>query len=322
MSRAWRIEYAGAYYHLMSRGNQGANIFYDDNDRQMMLDTLGEFSERFNIDIFAYVLMSNHYHLLVRTKSANLIRSMHWLGTTYTQRFNIRHMRKGHLFQGRYKSILVENDAYLLQLSYYIHRNPLRAEMVKELFDYRWSSYKCYAFGEKPPKWLSMSLILSQFEGDGDSHNSYRGKVQQYAREEERLWEEFRYGLTVGSTQFIETIRSKYLPADPQPFMPQQRYLAKYIDVEGFVKKVGKLLNYNIMINSGKSRLSGPEKDKRDLLIYCLWRSGKLTNEQIGRFFSVSYSAVSHAVSSIKSRLKVDQALVEILGRINSQFKL
>ena len=137
MSRAWRIEYAGAYYHLLSRGNQGANIFYDDKDRQMMLDILGQFAERFKIDIFAYVLMSNHYHLLIRTNAANLIRAMHWLGTTYTQRFNTRHKLTGHLFQGRYKSILVENDAYLLRLSYYIHRNPLRANMVKELSEYR-----------------------------------------------------------------------------------------------------------------------------------------------------------------------------------------
>ncbi len=119
-------------------------------------------SERFEIDVFAYVLMGNHYHILLRTRRANLKKAMHWFGTTYTQRFNRRHSRSGHLFQGRYKSIIVQNDAYLLQLSYYIHRNPLRAGIVKRLTDYRWSSYKVYAYGHKTPKWLSTELILSQ----------------------------------------------------------------------------------------------------------------------------------------------------------------
>ena len=322
MSRAWRIEYAGAYYHLMSRGNQGDNIFYDDKDRQVMLDTLGEFSERYDIDIFAYVLMSNHYHLLVRTKSANLIRAMHWLGTTYTMRFNTRHQRKGHLFQGRYKSILVENDAYLLQLSYYIHRNPLRAKMVDDLSDYHWSSYQYYAYGEKPPEWLSINLILSQFVEEYDSHKSYRVKVRQYAEKEKRLWEDFQNDLTLGSGEFVEAIRSKYLPTHPKPVMPQQIHIAKSIDSESFVREVGRMLDCNMRLYLEKHRLRGAEKDKRDLLLYCLWSSGKLTNEQIGHYFSLSYSAVSHSVRAIKSKMECDKALVEKFRMINSQFKL
>jgi REP element-mobilizing transposase RayT len=103
----------------------------------LFLGTIGRMSERFDNDIFAYVLMDNHYHLLLRTPKANLSRSMQWLGTTYTRRFNLEHFQSGHLFQGRYKSILVENDAYLMQLSYYIHNNPLRAGIVKRLIDYR-----------------------------------------------------------------------------------------------------------------------------------------------------------------------------------------
>ena len=96
----------------------------------------------FEIELFSYVLMSNHYHLLLRTRRANLSRAMHWFAGTYTRRFNNRHGRSGHLFQGRFKSILVENDAYILQLSCYIHRNPLRAGLVKRLADYPWSSYR------------------------------------------------------------------------------------------------------------------------------------------------------------------------------------
>ena len=123
--RQWRIEFEGALYHILSRGNEQRDIFLEDDDRNCFLDVLGEMSERFAVDIFAYVLMDNHYHLLLRTREPNLSKSMQWMGTTYTRRFNLNHFRSGHLFQGRYKSIIVENDAYLVRLSCYIHRNPL-----------------------------------------------------------------------------------------------------------------------------------------------------------------------------------------------------
>ena len=129
MARAWRIAFEGALYHVLSRGNEKRDIFYGDDDRRLFLDTLGDMAQRFEIEVFVYVLMDNHYHLLLRTRRANLSRAMQWLGVTYTNRFNARHSRSGHLFQGRFKNMLVQNDAYLLQLSYYIHRNPLRAKM-------------------------------------------------------------------------------------------------------------------------------------------------------------------------------------------------
>ena len=117
MGRAWRIEYEGALYHILSRGNEQKEIFYDNQDRLQFLETLGEMSERYKMDIFAYVLMGNHYHLLLRTNRANLSKAVQWFGVTYTRRFDIRHFRTGHLFQYRFKIILVENDAYLIDLS-------------------------------------------------------------------------------------------------------------------------------------------------------------------------------------------------------------
>jgi REP element-mobilizing transposase RayT len=173
MGRAWRIEYEGALYHILSRGNEQGDIFYDTTDRKRFLDTIGELSERFAVHIYAYVLMNNHYHLLLKTRRANLSKAMQWFGTTYTRRFNNRHNRSGHLFQGRFKSIIVENDAYLMQLSCYIHRNPLRAGIVKRLADYRWSSYLAYGYGKSKPDWLSTKLILSQFAHE-DAHRQYR----------------------------------------------------------------------------------------------------------------------------------------------------
>jgi REP element-mobilizing transposase RayT len=233
MSRAWRIEYEGALYHLLSRGNERKDIFDDNRDRNIFLDTLGEMSERFEVSVFAYVLMSNHYHLLVRSERANLKKAMHWFGTTYTQRFNRRHLRSGHLFQGRYKSILVQNDAYLLQLSCYIHRNPLRAGLVKRLADFRWSSYLAYAYGKRAFKWLSIELILSQFEGE-DRHRSYRVKVQRYAKEEKRLWEDLRHGLFLGSKGFVKRIRKEFLPAKPHFAICQRSFKIEPFSVVRF----------------------------------------------------------------------------------------
>ena len=318
MSRPWRIEYEGALYHLMSRGNEGNDIFIDKKDRVNFLDTIGEMSERYDFDIFAYVLMDNHYHLLVRSRLANLKKAMQWFGTTYTQRFNRRHYRSGHLFQGRYKSLIVQNDAYLLQLSYYIHRNPVRAGIVKRLADYRWSSYRVYAYGRKTPEWLSTDLILSQFKGEPDKNKSYREKVQKYAQEEERLIENTRHNLILGTKKFAEKICKKYLPAETDSAIPQQNQLSKDLNVAEFLKKAEKIFNCDVKRFVKAGRLSGPEKDTRDLLLYYIWRAGRLTNDQIGEQFGLSYSAVSHAVKSIKTKLQNDHGLKASFDKLNS----
>lgn len=322
MSRPWRIEYEGALYHLMSRGNEGNNIFIDKKDRVNFLDTIGEMAERYDFDIFAYVLMDNHYHLLVRSRQANLKKAMQWFGTTYTQRFNRRYYRSGHLFQGRYKSIIVQNDAYLLQLSYYIHRNPLRAGIVKRLADYSWSSYRVYAYGRKTPEWLATDLILSQFEGESDRQKSYRERVQKYAQEEERLIENIRHNLVLGTKNFTEKLCKKYLPSKIDGSIPQQRQISKDLNAAKFLKDAEKILNCNVSRFVKAERLSGSEKDTRDLLLYYIWRAGRLTNVQIGKEFGLSYSAVSHAVKSIKAKLKNDQRLRTSFNKLNSQFKL
>lgn len=322
MSRAWRIEYEGALYHLMSRGNAGSDIFMDEYDRKGLLYVIEEMSERFEIDVYAYVLMNNHYHLLLRTRQANLKKAMHWFGTTYTQRFNRRHLRSGHLFQGRYKSIIVQNEAYLLRLSYYIHRNPLKSGIVKRLADYRWSSYRVYAYGRKTPGWLSTDLILSQFVGEQDKHKCYREKVQKYASEERNILEDLRHGLILGTETFVKNIRKQYLPSKLDSAVPQQNQLAATINFESYLLKAGHTLECDVKGFVQAGRLSGTEKDKRDILLYSIWRVGHLDNEQIGDLFGISYSAVSHTVKSVKLKLKMDQKLRAKFHQINSLFKL
>ena len=322
MSRPWRIEYEGALYHLLSRGNERSDIFMSDKDRSSFLDAVDEMSERFAIDVFAYVLMDNHYHLLVRTRRANLKKAMQWFGTTYTQRFNRRHFRSGHLFQGRYKSIIIQNDSYLLQLSYYIHRNPLRAGIVKRLAGYRWSSYNVYAYGRKVPKWLSTGLILSQFAEAQDCQRSYREKVQKYASEEKRLFEDLRHGLILGSKQFVNKIRKKYAPSKTEFSIPQQRQVAKSFDAENYLRKAEQIFGCDVEHFKHKKRLSGAEKKIRDLLLYGIWKTGQFKNEQIGYLFGISYSGVSHAVKSVRLKPVKNRQLQTKFDRLNSLFKV
>jgi REP element-mobilizing transposase RayT len=321
MGRAWRIEYKGALYHVLSRGNDQREIFYDNTDRERILETLGEMSERFAVDIFAYVLMNNHYHLLLKTRRANLSKAMQWFGTTYTRRFNNRHNRSGHLFQGRFKNMIVENDAYLLQLSCYIHRNPLRAGIVRRLADYRWSSYLAYAYGKAAPGWLSTKLILSQFAGEAE-HKHYRQKVQKYLKEEKRLREDFRHGLFLGSPRFVARIRKRYLPENHDKEIAGHRQSAASLDPGTIAARAARLLGCKVKEFKKISRVSGAQKEQRDLLVYLIWQTGLLTNEKIGAIFDLTYSSVSHSVKAVKARMAKDPKFRDYFEKIKSQFKV
>jgi REP element-mobilizing transposase RayT len=167
MARPLRIEYAGAVYHVMARGNQGEKIFADDLDRKRWLETLGEAVEKTGWMVHAYVLMGNHYHLLLETPEANLVVGMKWLQSTYTLRYNSRHEVFGHLFQGRYKALVVDGAAgnYFGVVSTYIHLNPARAKLIKigkePLSRYRWSSYPWYLKSRRQrPAWLRTERVM------------------------------------------------------------------------------------------------------------------------------------------------------------------
>jgi len=321
MGRAWRIEYKGALYHLMSRGNDGQHIYLNDADRNLFLETISKMSERFKMDIFAYVLMSNHYHLLVRTNHANLKKAMQWFGTTYTRRFNNRNSKSGHLFQGRYKSVLVQNNAYITQLSCYIHRNPLRAGIVSRLIDYKWSSYPIYAYAKKGPDWLSTQVIWSYFKGS-NKHKQYREKVQKYAEEEKRLLEDFHHGMILGAKKFVNRIRKQFLPDIPHNDLPQQKQLAKDIKLDDLLNKIAKIVQLDIDKCVQAKRLHGTDKHKRDLIVYFLWNKGLVTNEKIGQLFNVSCSAISHSVKIFKEKINNDKKVKNEFEKFNSQFRL
>lgn len=278
-------------------------------------------SERFEVDVFAYVLMSNHYHLLARTRRANLKKAMQWFGTTYTRRFNNRNLKSGHLFQGRYKSILIQNDAYLVRLSCYIHRNPLRAGIVSRLIDYKWSSYPTYAYAKKGPEWLSTGMILSYFKG-ADKHQKYRKEVQKYAKEEKHLLEDIHHGMILGAKKFVKRIRGQFLPDIPHNDLPQQKQLAKDIQLDDVLKRSAQVVQLDLDKCVQAKRLHGMDKHKRDLILYFLWNKGLMTNAALGRLFNISHSAVSHSVKIFKEKMTNDKKVKNQLDRFNSQFKL
>jgi putative transposase len=277
-------------------------------------------SERFDIDIFAYVLMGNHYHLLLRTPKANLSRSMQWFGTTYTRRFNLDHFQSGHLFQGRFKSILVQNDAYLMQLSYYIHNNPLRAGIVKRLIDYRWSSYSAYAYNRRHPKWLNQKLILSQIHGE-NKHQRYREKSQNYSNEHRRILEDLHHGFIYGSRKFVKRIKDRYMVGEPDPAIPQQKSIIKDSDPAELLSKASKLLKCDLETIKNSPRVRESEKLNRDILIYLLWQEGKYTNLQIGALLGLTHSAVSRRVAINRRKIAQEQNFKKRLKAIKSQIK-
>ncbi len=323
MARQWRIEYPGAFYHILSRGNEQQEIFRSDDDREMFLDLIGAFSDRFQIDMLAYVLMGNHYHFLLKTPKGNLSKSMQWLGTAYTRKFNNRLGRNGHLFQGRYKSILVENESYLMRLSCYIHRNPLRAGIVNRLANYPWSSYLSYAYARKTPEWLKTDLILNLMSQKADANQQYRNMVQAYSDELGSIWEDVQHGLIFGSRDFVADIRSKFLSDGKNPELPQYNRMVKAASPQEMLKRAGEVLDFNLAASAGRGRrIPASLKDKRDLLIYLLWEDGGLTNQEIGSYFGLTYSAVSRRVGETGKRIKQEKELMDAFASLKSQIKV
>ncbi len=308
MARQWRIEYPGALYHVLSRGNGGQDIFLSDQDRHVFLELLQEVSERFGIHICAYMLMGNHYHLLLKITETNLSKAMQWFGTAYTRRFHVHNRTGGHLFQGRFKSIIVENEAYLLRLSCYIHRNPLRAGIVERLAEYPWSSYPFYAYKKKAPTWLTTDLIMGQISGD-NRQAGYRRKVQHYSDEKANIWEDIKHGLAYGSQDFLDQLKEKYLRGQKDAELPQRNKLFIESDPQKIADQAAIAFGLDLTSVRNTNRISSYDKDKRDMLIYFLWETGNLSNQSIASLLGLTYSNISRRVSMLKERLRVDKKL-------------
>lgn len=223
MSRPLRLEHPGAVWHVTSRGNEKREVYRDDEDRVRWLHLLGKTVARFNWRLHAYVLMGNHYHLLVETPIPTLSRGMRHLNGVYTQAFNRRHERVGHLFQGRFKGILVEKESHLLELLRYVVLNPVRAGLVRSARDWPWSSYRATA-GEAPaPAWLETAWSLAQFGGAATT--GARERYRQYVSEGRDVpadpWNGLRGQVYLGSDAFVEGARGHAARCTREPEIPR-----------------------------------------------------------------------------------------------------
>ncbi len=295
MARPLRIQYPGAFYHVTSRGNERRNVFRSNRDRKRFLSYLESATQRYGAGIHGFCLMKNHYHLLIETPGANLSQIMHHINSAYTMYFNVKYERAGHLFQGRYKAILVDVDEYAKELSRYIHLNPVRAGIIDDPEDYPWSSYSFYIGKQKSPKWLVRDFILSFFRG-----TSFQRKKRYKAFVLSVLDQEYENPLRnvvestiLGSADFVEQIRETYLKTKkPDRDLPALRRLAQRPNLEEIKKAASGVFGRDQAL-------------MRHVSLYFLHKYSGKTLKEIGDLFGIGESGVSQA--SRRLSLKLDE---------------
>ncbi len=315
MSRPLRIEYDGAWYHVMNRARKGKKLFSSREDYLCFYELLQETAEMFNFRISAYCFMSTHYHLLVQTPDGNLSRCMRHINGVYTQRYNIRHGCDGTLFRGRYKSILIDADSYLLQVVRYIHRNPLRANLVKKIDDFKWSSHNGYISNAKKWDWLNKEFILSLFS---PVKSKQRAKYRAFIAEEdsEEISSFFLKENTpsmLGSEKFIEWVKNRFFNNKRNMEVPES------INLTPGSNKITETVCrfYSIEKKDLYHVKRGQENEPRNVTIYLL---RKLKGErllEIGKKFSlIKHSSTSSVLERVRLRLKVERNFRKRLEKI------
>jgi REP element-mobilizing transposase RayT len=229
MSRPLRLEFEGALYHVTSRGDRREPIFEDDTDRLALLEVLEQGLERFDAVVYAYCLMGNHYHFVLQTRQANLSRLMRHINGVYTQAYNRRHRKVGHLFQGRFKAVVVDGDTYFLEVCRYVDLNPVRAAMVRRPQDWAWSSY-CAHTGRIPaPAWLDSTMLYRQLAPRA-ARSEGPGRYAQFVAQGHgvKLWEEALKGqIYLGGEAFVQRMQAYAALPDVKDIPRSQRHSSK-----------------------------------------------------------------------------------------------
>jgi len=315
MARPLRLNYENSFYHVLSRGNERRAIFRIGEDYQRFLDLIATMTSRFKIEVHSYVLMENHYHLLIKTTHANLSRAIQWLGVTYAGWFNRTHNRSGHLFQGRFKSFLIENESYLTALSCYIHGNPLRAGAAKDLWEYEWSSYRGYANKRCQPSWLSTEVILGV---SGGKRKKFIAEQKAYLTQDSAVLDNLRHGLYFGSEEFSDECRH-LLKGENRREKPQIKSLLKSVDIQKCVLDIIEQLRFGEPEVILKAR-RGARNRQRDITIYVMSQMGTYKNKEIGELFGVGYTTVTEAIKRADSVLMENRTLKHIVYKIISNY--
>ena len=321
MGRPLRIQYPGALYHITSRGNERSKIFIDDSDRIEFLEILEDYHERYGILIHSYVLMDNHYHLVMETPRGNLLKVMHGINGGYTGFFNRKYGRSGHLFQGRYKGIIVEKESYLLQLSRYVHLNPVRARIVTKPEKYVWSSYGGYINKSKLVKWVEYTWVLSGF---GRNNKEAMKKYKEFVDEGLKggLENPFKnvYGQVVlGGEKLKEKVKTLLKGQHLSDEIVERKRFGVSFDVEDVVREVAREFGES---EEAIKRKGSRDNRARKVAIYIVKRYSGLSNEKIAKIFGgIHYSAVSKVSERVRKEMEVDKKLLRMIEMLNSKFK-
>lgn len=305
MARSLRIEYPGAFYHVINRGNSGESIFRSKSDREKFLEYLGKAVERFSIKFHTYCLMPTHYHLLVETPQPNLSKAMQWINVSYATYFNRKRQRWGHLFQGRFKSILVDADEYLKHLSRYIHLNPVRAKLVESPSQYPWSSYSALVGKGKAPTWLETGWLLSQFgQRKSESARNYMDFVEKVEVDElEDPEKNLVGGFILGSPDFVNRIREDFLS-----FRSDDREITRLANLKTFTEKqaIVKAVSEGFGCTLESILKKGKKKNTpRDVTIYLARDMTGETCKMLGEFFGgISGAAVTVRYNHMSKELE------------------
>lgn len=274
MARPLRIEYPGAVYHLTSRGNAGEPVFRDDKDRALFLDILSVAISRFSWLCHGYCLMDNHYHLLVETPQANLSLGMRHLNGAYALDFNAKHKRFGHLFQARFKAILVEKEAHLLELSRYVVLNPVRARMAESPRDWTWSSYRAMIGLESAPSFLTTDWVLRQF---ATSRAKARAAYLRFVEDKAGgscPWDNLKGQIYLGSESFLEETR-------------------QLIDQNRDLEEIPKVQRLKVRPSLDELKEGLPNREE---VIFLAYTEHGYRMREIAKSFGVHYSTVSRAI--------------------------
>lgn len=315
MSRPLRIEFPGAYYHVMNRGLAHQRVFADRVDYQLFLKLLSECHEMWGMHVLAYCLLGNHYHLLIQTPEANLSRIMRHLDGLYTQQYNRRHKRDGPLFRGRYRAIVVDREEYLLTVARYIHHNPVEAGLVKWPEEHEWSSCRIY-LEKRQPLWLDVDQLFSRFsqkDRKKDYINFMRSKIEGPVN---TFYRSSRWLPVLGSEKFIEQIRGKIRNSrmNLKEVPEAKRYIRPSMETcLDMVQQV-----YGNRRTELMRGVRGQRNEARAIAMYLCRRMVGMKQEEIAKIFGVGgYSAVSSTISRTQEELKKNSKMARRYRKIH-----
>ncbi len=323
MARALRVNYPGAVYHVTCRGNERRAIVTDDADRHAWIRRLRAALETYRVTLYVYVLMDNHFHLVVETPQANLSEMMRYLNVAYTGDFNRRHQRVGHLYQGRFKAILVDAETYLVELSRYVHLNPIRvaredrqpiSAQLRRLRRYPWSSLSDYLNGRTGKSGITLAPVLASFGGETvKGRRAYAAFVEEGARRGVASpWERVTGQVLLGSETFVERIRARI--GRPNREQPALRALATRWTPEAVLACVARIVEQPVQ-TLGERRGGWP----RAIAMECLHRYAHESQAAIGRRLGgVDYSWVSRQRARLAQEVVRDGDLRTLLRRIEA----